>query len=81
MNITRSIRRSRFMDRIRVPTLVIHALDDPWIPADAYLNFDWAANPCLTPLLPRHGGHVGFHGADGPDPWHDRCAAGIPETF
>ena len=61
----------RFMDRIRVPTLVIHALDDPWIPGDAYLSFDWAANPCLTPLLPRHGGHVGFHGAGGPDPWHD----------
>jgi len=63
----------RFMDRIHVPTLVIHALDDPWIPADAYLSFDWSSNPCLTPLLPRHGGHVGFHGAGGSDPWHDQC--------
>jgi len=63
----------RFMDRIDVPTMVIHALDDPWIPADAYLSFDWASNPCLTPLLPRHGGHVGFHGAGGSDPWHDLC--------
>jgi uncharacterized protein len=63
----------RSMDRIRVPTLVIHALDDPWIPADAYLSFVWASNPCLIPLLPRHGGHVGFHGAGGSDPWHDRC--------
>jgi len=63
----------RFMERIRVPTLVIHALDDPWIPANAYLSFDWAGNPCLTPLLPLHGGHVGFHGAGGPDPWHDLC--------
>lgn len=63
----------RYMDGIRVPTLVIHALDDPWIPGDAYLNYDWTANPRLTPLLPRRGGHVGFHGADGPDPWHDRC--------
>jgi hypothetical protein len=63
----------RFMGRIGVPTLVIHALDDPWIPADAYLSFDWASNPCLTPLLPRHGGHVGFHGAGGSEPWHDLC--------
>jgi uncharacterized protein len=63
----------RFMDRIGVPTLVIHALDDPWIPANAYLSFDWASNPCLIPLLPRHGGHVGFHGAGGSDPWHDQC--------
>ena len=62
----------RFMGGIRVPTLVIHALDDPWIPADAYLSFDWNSNPGLTPLLPRSGGHVGFHGA-GADPWHDQC--------
>ncbi|EWY38902.1 alpha/beta hydrolase [Skermanella stibiiresistens SB22] len=62
----------RFMGRIRVPTLVIHALDDPWIPADAYLGFDWGSNPWLTSLLPRGGGHVGFHGA-GADPWHDQC--------
>ena len=71
----------RFMDRIRVPTLVIHALNDPWIPAEAYLNFDWTANPGLTPLLPRHGGHVGFHGADGPDPWHDRCLLEFLKRF
>ena len=70
-----------FMDRIRVPTLVIHALDDPWIPADAYLAFDWASNPCLTPLLPRHGGHVGFHGAGGSDPWHDLCLLEFLKSF
>jgi hypothetical protein len=71
----------RYMDDIRVPTLVIHALDDPWIPGDAYLNYDWAANPRLTPLLPRRGGHVGFHGADGPDPWHDRCVLEFLKGF
>ena len=29
---------------------MIHALDDPWIPAEAYTGFDWRGNPRLTPL-------------------------------
>ena len=61
-----------FLGRIEAPTLVIHALDDPWIPATAYRLFDWQSNPWLMPLLPRGGGHVGFHGA-GAEPWHDQC--------
>ena len=64
----------RFLPAIRVPTLVIHAHDDPWIPVDAYLRHDWSANPCLTPLLPESGGHVGFHGRGDRRAWHDRCA-------
>lgn len=62
-----------FLPRITVPALVIHAMDDPWIPAAAYRDFDWAANPSLTPLLSRHGGHVGFHGKGGV--WFDQCLA------
>ena len=56
---------ARFLGEVRVPTLVIHALDDPWIPAPGYLDVDWASNPCLTPLLTERGGHVGFHDARG----------------
>lgn len=62
-----------FLDRIAVPALVIHALDDPWIPAAAYEGYAWAGNPLLTPLLPRQGGHVGFHGRGGV--WADQCLA------
>jgi predicted alpha/beta-fold hydrolase len=69
-----------FLDRIAVPTLVIHALDDPWIPATAYLSFDWRSNPYLTPLLPGRGGHVGFHGT-GAEPWHDQCAARFFQSY
>lgn len=61
----------RHMGGIRNPTLVIHALDDPWIPAEVYTGFPWASNPALEPLLPRSGGHVGFH--DHAGAWHDRC--------
>lgn len=70
-----SCKAIKFMGGIAVPTLVIHALDDPWIPADSYRRFDWAANPRLMPLLPRGGGHVGFHGLGSQTPWHDRCIA------
>jgi uncharacterized protein len=62
-----------FLDRIDRRTLVIHALDDPWIPAAAYLAYDWSRNPHLMPLLPRRGGHVGFTGKDRRMAWHDQC--------
>jgi uncharacterized protein len=65
----------RFLTDIRVPTLVMAALDDPWIPGALYSGYDWAANTCLAPLLLRHGGHVGFHGAGGDPPWSDRAVA------
>lgn len=67
-----------FLQGIRVPTLVVHALDDPWIGPEAYLRVDWRANPALVPLLTPGGGHVGFHDVGaGPDrtPWHDRAIA------
>lgn len=63
----------RFLGAIRVPALVIHALDDPWIPGGAYTSYPWAENPHLVPLLPPRGGHVGFHGRGTRVPWHDRC--------
>jgi predicted alpha/beta-fold hydrolase len=61
------------LGRIAVPTLLIHARNDPWIPVKPYLQFDWAGNAKLLPLLPRGGGHVGFHGLGAAAPWHDRC--------
>lgn len=64
-----------FLGAIGVPTLVVHALDDPWVPSDPYRAFDWKSNPHLVPLLPEHGGHVGFHGRDRSAPWHDLAIA------
>ena len=64
-------RPTRFMAGIRIPTLALGALDDPWIPGALYKDYDWASNPSLTPLLPEHGGHVGFHGAGNRQPWSD----------
>jgi len=65
----------QYLDAIKVPTLVIYARNDPWIPPEPYLARDWRSNPMLVPLLAATGGHVGFHGRDRRAPWHDLCAA------
>lgn len=65
---TRSSSKS-YLERVRVPTLLLHAADDPFLPARAFPHTEVAANPCLTAVLTRRGGHVGFIG--GP-PWRPR---------
>jgi hypothetical protein len=60
-----------FLGGIAVPTLVVHARDDPWVPAEPYLTYRWRDNPALVPLLAPGGGHVGFHGTDRRAAWHD----------
>ena len=50
--------------RIRVPALVVNALNDPFVPA-ASLPSATQAGPCVTLWQPHHGGHVGF-AATGP---------------
>lgn len=61
------------LSRIRVPTLVVNAQNDPFVPAS---SLPQAANvgPCVTLWQPRHGGHVGF--ARGKPPGHLRT---LPE--
>ncbi len=62
-----------FLPGIAIPTLVLAALDDPWVPGGAYLGHHWGSNKSqsLTPVLTEHGGHVGFHGTGGYKPWSD----------
>ena len=60
-----------YLSGIRIPTLCLAALDDPWVPGSAYVGYDWGGNRYLTPLLTRSGGHVGFHGTSGLQAWRD----------
>jgi predicted alpha/beta-fold hydrolase len=46
--------------RIRVPTLILHSLDDPLIPAETFFHPAIADNPDVLLVLTGHGGHVGF---------------------
>ncbi|HET9517338.1 MAG TPA: alpha/beta fold hydrolase, partial [Actinoplanes sp.] len=59
-----------FLARITLPTLVIHAMDDPMIPAAPYRSVDWDALPAVTREITAHGGHVGFHGRGSRLPWY-----------
>ena len=62
-----------FLPGIRIPTLVLASLDDPWVPGGAYAGHYWGSNKSLSlvPVLPSRGGHVGFHGLGGYKPWSD----------
>ncbi len=53
------------LSEIAVPTLIVNALDDPFLGPGCYPSAEAAANPQLTLLTPRTGGHVGFLGRDG----------------
>ncbi|HEX8160448.1 MAG TPA: alpha/beta fold hydrolase [Pyrinomonadaceae bacterium] len=61
----------QFVPSIRVPTLVVHAEDDPLVPFDSFRGPALGANPCVVFLATRRGGHVGFL-ADGGARGEDR---------
>lgn len=50
----------RVIDRIRIPTLIIHAKDDPFIPFAPLLDPAVTGNPYILLLGPEQGGHVAF---------------------
>jgi uncharacterized protein len=51
---------AQFLPRIRRPTLLINAKDDPFLPADAIPAQAVAENRYLRGEFPEHGGHLGF---------------------
>lgn len=53
----------RVIDKIRLPTLIIHAEDDPFIPFEPMRDPAVANNPYILLLAPAQGGHVAFVGA------------------
>jgi predicted alpha/beta-fold hydrolase len=53
------------LHRIRIPALVLNALNDPFVPAES-LPLPQTGNPHVTPWQPAHGGHVGFPGGAWP---------------
>lgn len=53
-----------FVGRIRVPTLIVHAGDDPLVPRGPLLRPGAADNPRVAKATPPHGGHVAFVSAD-----------------
>jgi predicted alpha/beta-fold hydrolase len=51
---------ARVVDRIAVPALIVHALDDPFVMLAPETLGKIAANPHITLLESEHGGHCAF---------------------
>ncbi len=51
---------ARVLDRIAVPTLILHACDDPFIRLTAGTRAKLHGNPYITLMEPAHGGHCAF---------------------
>jgi predicted alpha/beta-fold hydrolase len=62
-----------WLEHIRVPTLLLNALNDPFLPEHALLAAARKAAPCVVLEFPRTGGHAGF--VSGPFPGHHRWLA------
>jgi hypothetical protein len=50
----------RVIDRVRVPTLILTAEDDPFVPSHPFRAPAVADNPCITTVVTPHGGHCAF---------------------
>ena len=59
-NYFRTQSANQFLERIRVPTLLIQSKDDPLIPFRVFDHPAIGSNPYLTLLAVEHGGHLGF---------------------
>lgn len=70
-NYFRTQSSNQFLERIRVPTLMIQAKDDPLIPFSTFNHPAFTQNPHLTLLTPDHGGHLGFLARRRPRFWLD----------
>lgn len=73
---------ARYLPEVGVSTLVVHAGDDPFVPAASVPVGALEGNAHLEPRLSRRGGHVGFlaAGADGrPRFWAEAAAAAYLE--
>ena len=62
---------NQFLDRIRVPALLVHAKDDPLVPFAVYNHPAFSRNPRLRLLAVDHGGHLGFVSKTRPRFWLD----------
>jgi predicted alpha/beta-fold hydrolase len=52
----------RVVERIRVPTLILTAADDPFVPPEPFHDPAVTGNPHITVRVSAHGGHCAFLG-------------------
>jgi predicted alpha/beta-fold hydrolase len=66
----------RFLDRIRIPGLLIQAEDDSFIPFTSFSNPALKANANLRLIATKYGGHLGFLSKSAPRFWVDQTVTG-----
>lgn len=54
----------RVVSDIKIPTLVVAAVDDPLVPISSFVGSEISANDKVQLLTPKNGGHVGFISAN-----------------
>jgi predicted alpha/beta-fold hydrolase len=63
-----------YLPGIRVPTLLINALNDPFLTPECFPIPEAQANPFLFLEMPLQGGHVGFSMSAGEECWSEKRA-------
>lgn len=64
---------NQFLERIRVPALLLIAKDDPMVPFHTYNHPAFGRNPVLNLQTVEHGGHLGFISRSQPRFWLDHA--------
>jgi predicted alpha/beta-fold hydrolase len=70
----------RFLERIRVPALIVAAMDDPLVPFEMYTHPAFSSNPALRLVTVKNGGHLGFLSRTKPRFWIDGLILDWMET-
>jgi hypothetical protein len=70
-NYYRTQSSNQFLERIRIPALIVTAKDDPLVPFSTYDHPAFRRNPCLRLVAVDHGGHLGFIARRRPRFWLD----------
>jgi predicted alpha/beta-fold hydrolase len=71
---------NQFLERIRIPALLVQAKDDPLIPFRVYDIPAFRTNPNLTLVAADYGGHLGFLSRKRPRFWVDEVVLGWIEA-
>ena len=74
----------QFLDDIAVPTLIVNAQNDPFLPQSCYLTYPPRRETAITFVAPVQGGHCGFlprcH-RPGQDYWSEQVARRFARTL
>jgi len=74
----------RVVESIRIPTLIVAAEDDPFVPPEQFRDPAVRNNPYIATVIEPHGGHCGFiaEARDGDDGyWAESEAAAFLDAF